>query len=159
MKAVYGVIPATLEHIEPIARTVRQADVDECWAAAMMTIRDALTMSLAGAAIARVGTADGVPGVIYGVTNIGPRNGQIWMIGTTLIDRHQRGFLEHSLTELDDFQQSYDCLWNYVDVRNKRAVRWLKWLGFSFEGPVSYGPMEKPFYYFSWQRCAQEIAA
>lgn len=150
--AYIDVIDATLDHIEPIANSVRQGDLDECWAQGMMTMRDALKMSIEGAAIARVGRADGVPGVIYGVTEVGDRDGQIWMVTTHLIEKHQRAFLEHSRSELDDFQQRYDRLYNFVDVRNKRAIRWLKWLSFNLEGPIAYGPFNLPFFFFSWRK-------
>jgi hypothetical protein len=143
----YEIIDAEADHIEAIAREVRQADVNECWNALAMPIRDALAMSLAGAAVARVGMADGVPIVMYGVNGDG-RDGQIWLVATDLLNQHQKTFLRYSRIELADFQTRYDLLANYVDMRNKRAIRWLRWLGFEFGDAVRYGPFGKWFYPF-----------
>lgn len=155
MKAYYDVVDATLEHIEPIASIVRQADVNEIWAQSCTTVRDALKVAIEAATIARVGRADGVPGVIYGVVDHGEYGGQIWLIGTKLIEQHRRGFLEKSQSELEDFQQTYDRLWNFVDVRNRLALRWLAWLGFTIDPPQPYGVFGKPFSFFHWQRTAR----
>lgn len=151
-RAVYDVVDMTHEHIEDIASIARQADINELWSQCAMTLRDALRMSLELSTIARVGRADGVAGVAYGVVDRREHGGQIWMVGTTLIDRHQRGFLENSRREVDEFRQCYDRLWNYVDVRNRRAVRWLEWLGFTLHGPMAHGPFQRPFYFFDWLR-------
>lgn len=148
MGACYDVVDATPQHIDLIARRARQADIDECWAQCCMTVRDGLKLSLASAAIARVGRADREPGVIYGVINAGETGGQIWMVGTDLIDQHRRGFLEKSLSEIADFQLRYDRLWNYIDARNSRALRWLQWLGFEISPAQPHGPLGLPFHFF-----------
>ena len=38
---------------------------------------------------------------------------------------------------------------NYVDARNKRAIRVLKWLGFNIERPVLHGPNQMLFHRFT----------
>jgi hypothetical protein len=148
----YDIVDADASHIEAIARHVRQADVNECWNALALPIRDALAISLSGATIARIGRAGGVPIVMYGVTEVDERKGQIWLVATDMLHDHQKGFLRHSRLELADFQARYDRLENHVDMRNKRAVRWLRWLGFEFDDAVRYGPMGKWFYPFWWSK-------
>lgn len=152
MKAQYDIVTATVDHIEPIANNCRQADMNECWAIAALTIREALMRSLATADEALVGRANEEPGVMYGVTSGGDRIGQIWLISTYLVDQHQRAFLERSRLEFARFKAQYDRLFNFVDVRNKKAIRWLRWLGFTVDGPINYGLFGQPFYYFYWEK-------
>lgn len=152
MPVVYDVVDAEYAHIEQIASIARQADIDECWAQVGLPIRDGLRMTLDQSTCARVGRADGVPGVVFGAIDHGVHGGQLWMVGTTLIEKHQRGFLENSRREIEEYRIIYNMLWNYVDVRNLRAIRWLKWLGFTIGERVLYGPFLKPFYLFHWVR-------
>ena len=42
---------------------------------------------------------------------------------------------------------------NYVDSRHHRAVKWLKWLGFSFIREARMGPSDLPFYEFARLTC------
>ncbi len=38
----------------------------------------------------------------------------------------------HTKKWLSDMGDSYKVLTNFVDTRNQDAIRWLKWMGFSF---------------------------
>lgn len=151
MTAHYDIVPATAEHIDAIAETIRQADCDECWAGGAMTARDALKLSLAGADLALTWSVDGVPAAIGGIT--GRReSATIWLLTTDLVDVHRRQFLADSRMAFDAAKRDYDLLFNFVDVRNRRAIRWLKWLGFTIEAPQPYGPFGNLFHFFWWRR-------
>jgi hypothetical protein len=149
--ARYEVIAARREHVEAIARAVRQADCNECWAAGAVTVRTALDLSLDGAALARTWLVDGAPAALGGITG-GTEAATIWLITTDLVDRNRRAFLQHSLAEFAAVKDRYELLYNFVDARNRRAIAWLKWLGFTVDPPKPYGPFGKPFYFFYWRQ-------
>jgi len=144
----YAVIDAAPEHIPAIAAGCRQADIDEVWNAAALTVTDALRISLKTAALARTWLIDGVPAAIGGVSKVGVGQGVIWLITTDLLDHHQRAFLAESRRELEQVREGYDLLYNFVDARNTRAIRWLQWLNFEMGPEIPYGVFRKPFRYF-----------
>jgi hypothetical protein len=43
---------------------------------------------------------------------------------------------------------AYPQLENHVDARNRRALRWLGWLGFTIEAPAPWGVEGRPFHRF-----------
>ena len=49
---------------------------------------------------------------------------------------------------VDGWRQEFPYMFNYVDVRHKEAIRWLKWLGFTLNEPTPYGPFGLPFHKF-----------
>lgn len=150
----YEAIPAQPSHIAAIACECRQADIDEIWAAGGVIVSVALEMSLKGHGIARTALADGVPVAMWGVDQAGC----IWMIGTDAIDKYRKIFLRESRRELEQFQERHELLWNWVDARNRKAIRWLKWLGFELLDAQPYGVMRKPFHPFVRRRQKAEAA-
>jgi hypothetical protein len=57
--------------------------------------------------------------------------------------------LEHSRETIHLLRRVYGPLENWVDARNRLAIRWLRWCGFEIEAPAPYGPHELPFCRFS----------
>ena len=148
----YEVVPATHEHIAPLAARMRQSDVDELWAAAAILPADAIRMSMDHAEMCNTWLIDGTPAAIGGISRQDEHAGIIWFLCTDMVDTHQRAFLVQSRFHFVKKRQGYDLLFNYVDARNERAIRWLLWLRFSFEGPYPHGVFRKPFYRFFWER-------
>ena len=138
--AVYEVRPATDELLAEIASRPRQADVDELWAAGRLTPDEAMRMGLRFGDT-HVGIVDGEPVCAFGVTPISSLTGlgAPWMVGSTALDAHFRGFLRGCGPVVEAMLERWPCLVNYVDARNQRAVKWLKWLGFSILPPEPYG--------------------
>jgi hypothetical protein len=149
--STYEVIDAKPEHVDAIARNVRQADIDEVWSAGAITITDGLKLSLENAAVARTWLIDGVPAALGGITKISDGYGIIWLITTDLVERHQRRFLVEARHELARVKDYYRVLFNWVDVRNARAIKWLQRMGFSMSEPRPHGVFRKPFHYFEWR--------
>lgn len=154
----YEIIPADPSHIEAIANNVRQADCDECWSAGLVTVRTALEISLEHATLARTWLVDGVPAAMGGIT--GMRDGAtIWLITTELVETHRRAFVVHALAAFQKERAGFDLLYNFVDARNRRAIQWLRWMGFTLDDAKPYGPMGQPFHFFWWRRPAPEVVA
>lgn len=145
------IVRAERYHIQTIADNVREADRQEMWAFSCQTPEQVLEQSFEMSQLAFTGTLDGVPVVMFGVVSasIVGGTGRPWLIGTEALDRHSIIFLKRCRRQLDIFQMCFDRLENYVDVRNKRAIQWLKWLGFTFGETVPLGPFNHPFMKFS----------
>ena len=137
-------------HIPSIAREIREADRQELWAAACLTPEQALWKSLAASSVAWTGLYDSIPVCMFGVAGGSELSGvgMPWMIGTKLVDRYAVQFLRRNKAKVREMLDLYPQLLNYVDARNTRAIRWLKWLGFKLGNPVPYGPYSMPFLSF-----------
>lgn len=94
---------------------------------------------------------DGEPFGVFGIyvsCSMGAE-GAIWYIGTDRIHDVYRQFLKASKRYVVERMNTFNVLYNYVDVDNTVSYRWLKWLGFKFEEPAPYGAKQKLFRRFS----------
>lgn len=135
------IVPATVEHVEELATKVRRADLDELRAALDMDPLDALLMSFTLSTEVYTWVAEGEVAAVFGVAP-DPENpgvGQPWMIGSPLIKKHRAFFLKHSRPLINEFNQRFPLLENYVHPANSLAMRWLEWCGFTFCEPEPYG--------------------
>lgn len=71
-------------------------------------------------------------------TLIGP-TATAWMLGSDLIPRHRRYFLQESRLVVDRWLQTWPRLVNAVDAEYGAACRWLRHIGFTLSGPVPIG--------------------
>lgn len=134
------VVPASAAHVRTIARRMRQADRDEVFAASGRSPVSALTFSLRKSSHAWTAIIDGVPEVMFGVgdLNVLAGVGAPWLLGTDAVERHYVAFLRRSVGFRDQLLRRYAVLKNYVDVRNRASIRWLRWLGFTLSDPVEF---------------------
>jgi len=146
----YLIVPAEAGHVVAMAPHVRQADVDEVYAATGMEIGPALEQSWRLSTHAWAGLIDGEVACIFGVTpyNLLGGRGIPWMLGTDLVERHALAFLRRSRWCVSTMLRLYNHLENYVDVRNEKSVAWLRWLGFQMDEPAPYGKFRMPFMRF-----------
>ena len=147
-----ALVPVEREHIDAVATDMSEADRAEVWAAAHLLPHLALAGSVARSESAFTGLIDGRPAVIAGVgrASLLGATGLPWMLGTGLIERHPRAFLLHSRRVVADWRRTFTRLVNRVDARNRRAVRWLAWLGFRIDPASPYGPEGLSFHPFTW---------
>ena len=152
--AIVSIIPATIEHAKKMAPLTRDADREELWAASYQRPLDAMQMGLDFSDDAFVGCIDGEPIVMWGVAleSLVGKIGIPWMIATKQLDDVAIIFLRRCRGPVLEMLSNYGKLINYVDARNKRAVRWLKFLGFEIEDPKPYGVLGMPFHRFTMTR-------
>lgn len=72
----------------------------------------------------------------------------IWMLGTDLISKNKGAFIRHSQEYIKAMLSVSPVLTNWCDVRNKKTIRWLKLMGFTFFKAEPYGIKGYPFYRF-----------
>lgn len=75
------------------------------------------------------------PLAIFGVlpTKQNPRNGAVWFLSAELTKDQWSYFSKRSKKWLKFLLNDFDYVFNIVPKHNKRTVKWLKWLGFSFK--------------------------
>lgn len=142
--------PVRTADLTAVAATMRDADRQECRAAAGMSGELALLASVHGSTeaytmVAPSGEPVGICGLALGF-GLGDR--MVWMLGTDSLAAHRRIFLEESRAWVDDRANRY-LLWNYVDARNTLHVRWLKWLGATFHGAKTSPYTGTPLLHFT----------
>lgn len=148
------VVPAEDWHVSFIAACVRQADADEMYAIGCYTPEAALRISLRVSDMAWTGLIGSKPVCMFGVAGASllTNTGRPWLIGTDLLDTHYVIFLRRCRRMVVKMLDRFPSLENYVDVRNTRAITWLRWLGFSFNEPEPYGVLGLPFIRFTMER-------
>lgn len=117
--------------IEAIVADARPGDVEEM-AAMRTTVEQALRDGVRLSPWVGVGTIDGVPVCMFGVS---PRGllagvGEPWMLATNRLQLAKREFLRASKPVLRVMLEDFPRLVNIVHARNTEAIRWLRWLGF-----------------------------
>ncbi len=146
----YKVVPTELEHIEELSHTMRPADVRECWAAHHFSPYDALKHSMYYTEKPLTGLYKNRVMCIWGVGKISylSKEGIPWMLTSNLVDMHYREFLRRGVGLIQDMKKEAIVLINMVDARNKKSIRWLKWLGFTIHPSVPFGPDKMLFHPF-----------
>ena len=143
---------AVLSDAIALAPNLRQADLDELSAtrdndplfalAYPFTDPTAQTYSM-------IGDENEVVGM-FGVND----QGTVWMLSSDqLYSRYKRQFIIEARYWIDILQGPHERIWNYVDVKNRVAIRWLRFCGFVVgPDPLPYGPDLRPFYFLFRQR-------
>lgn len=149
-------VPATVEHAEVIGADPRPADVVECWASHRLTVREALGHGITTGKSYAV-LMDEEPVMIFGALpfSILGGIGVVWALGSRAMERAdvRRAFLKHSAEVLAEVRRWYPAMvYNFVDVRNRDAIRWLRWLGFTIAPPQPVGMAGELFHPFYLQQ-------
>ena len=146
----YSITEATLEDALLMAHKVRDADVEEIWAANMTRPLEALVGCVRHSEHARVGRANGEIVCMFGTmrSNLMGSRGIIWMLGTDLLQKYAVRFLRENKNEIVQISSEFSIVENYCYARNKTTLRWLKWLGFTIEEAQPYGVYNQLFHHF-----------
>ena len=152
--AVAEVLPVTAEDVADILPFVRQADIDEITEALGIPMGRALTEAVTGSLNAKKIVVEGQVVAVFGDApfSILGSVGVPWLISTVHVQQHARAFLKVCKPEVQEMLTRHRHLMNYVDARNTAAIRWLKWLGFTFAPPAPYGARRFPFHQFTMNR-------
>tara|TARA_R110001599_G_scaffold171353_1_gene362438 strand:+ start:450352 stop:450819 length:468 start_codon:yes stop_codon:yes gene_type:complete len=146
----YSIVPATQEHVKAMSPNIRIADRHEVMASAGQDVELLLPKCVDDAEMVWAGLVDDEVACIFGVQGMSfiSETGIPWMIGTSLIERHAKAFLRRNRKMVGVMLARYPHLKNYVDVRNKKAIEWLQWLGFTIHTPEKFGAYQMMFHPF-----------
>jgi hypothetical protein len=144
-------IEATMAHAKELGPRLRQADKDEVQAACGLAAEDALILAVAHAKKAHAWLLDGELVAISGISGslIDDGVGVIWMLASDGVERVPKLLLKGQRQYVRDLLQGHDMLLNFVDNRNIKAHRWLRWLGFQLGDPKPFGAAGLPFRLFT----------
>lgn len=146
----YTIEPSTLEHAFDLGKRMRKSDKEEAWAATHSPPVTAVLLSMKATPKPMTGLADGQVVCMFGVgaSTVLSLTGVPWLLATKELEKHARVFLRRNKQGLLEMSEGYTFLRNYVDVRNRAAIRWLGWLGFTILPPEPYGMEGLPFHPF-----------
>lgn len=98
---------------------------------------------------------DDKPICIFGVTprKDDKRLGVIWLLGTNDFDENAKTIAFLSKHVLEQLISAYDYVFNYVHSKNKKSIRWLKWMGFRVCDAEPIGRKGANFHLFDMHRC------
>lgn len=70
---------------------------------------------------------------------------QAWLLTSKDVDKHWRLFSRASRSVIMKLVTGFSVVYNYVDIRYIKSIRWLAWIGF-VDGPVyNMAPSGLPF--------------
>jgi hypothetical protein len=147
------IVEATEAHLVELAERLRPLDRREVLALGfddpLVGIKDSAARSVwVKAAVDQGGQVAAVWGV--GASPDDPTRGYPWLLSTPTLARHRRAFLRGSPGEIGAMKAQFSALSGFVDARYVGAVRWIGWLGFSFE---PYGEVNgAPFLLYVWEK-------
>lgn len=136
--------------IDFLVENVREDDLIEVKAMSGKTIRECLEETAQIETNAWVWEYDGKVMCIFGVNPVdGTGNiGVIWMLATKFFDDKFMIFASACKPVLEDLLKPFRYVFNYVYVENKKSIRWLKWLGFTFKEATPIGIDGANFHHF-----------
>ena len=129
---------------------LRPADLAECRAYGRPDIAAGIEASVRRSALCWTGLIDGELAAILGVAplNMLTGMGSPWMLGTPVLDRHQRVLVQQTPEYIARMLKAFPHLVNFVHAKNTTSVRWLRRLGFTLHAAQPYGPLGEPFHLF-----------
>lgn len=133
-------VPASVRHIGPIARNMREMDRIECKALGHSP-KEALRGCLKRSLWTLTAMKDDVPHAMLGVAPVSAVEGIgiPFFLGTDTVYRHGRDLLSRGPAVIEHMRQSFPILENIVAVENGRAIRLLERWGFDFGDTLEVG--------------------
>lgn len=146
--------PAVLEDAAELAPLLRQADRDEVFASHGLSPEEALPLALNMSTHAWAGCLDDRVVCLFGVSPISMLTGKgsPWFLASPEIEDHQIAFLRRNRPYVRFMSHVYPLLENHVDARNRKSMKWLRWLGFNLFPAEPWGYQQLPFHRFELRK-------
>ncbi|MFA6051568.1 MAG: hypothetical protein WC762_03160 [Methylobacter sp.] len=121
----------TEQDIAYLAENMRQSDIEELSAVTDQSLVCAVRSSVLNSHPDYLWAycVDGDLVLIYGCT----RSGSPWMLGTEALNQNLKELTVRTRVVVRDMLKQFPVLSNIIDVRQKKTIRWLKTIGFSFK--------------------------
>jgi len=146
----YEIRDAVLDDCYDLAPRVRKQDVEELEASVDMSVEDQLVFAFKKSTDPKAGVIDGNVECLFGVgvDSLLTVRGTPWLISSDVLVKHAKPFLRGSRDYIRSLEDEYMELSNHVYVKNKDAIRWLRWLGFEIKDPEPFGYKKLMFHPF-----------
>ena len=143
--------PSKFKDCRNLAPIIRDTDKREIWASHGLTPLAGLQLSFLVSEECNSVVNDNQDIIgMFGVTNNGTV-GVPWLLMSEASEglSFNREFVTQNKQWVTEVQKRYQVLTNFVSQENKRAIKWLKILGFTFISlKPNYGVHPQPFYEF-----------
>jgi len=141
------------DDVVQLSKNMRESDKAEIWASNHLTPFEALDKGLENSSFCLT-VENGRPIAMFGTSceSLIASRAAVWLLASDDLVKIQRRFLRYSRTFIDIMLSRYPYLENYVDVRNKKSITWLKLCGATIEEPVPYGVEQMMFSHFYFRR-------
>lgn len=141
--------PFNDEDITSVASNMCEADILELQLSDGLSPFDALSRACKESTEAyTIVGSDGELLGMFGLSYVDDLVGSPWMLSTGKLSNYYVKFLRQSRQWVEDANNRRGVLVNYVHAENDNAIKWLRFLGFSFIRKVGYGASNAPFYEF-----------
>lgn len=158
MASDIALVPATVEHAEALAASMRAEDAAECMAYGIFeSPRAAVLLSLEKSEAAWTLMLGGEVAALFGVAPaVGPDFpddcGEAWALTGDVVARHRKAFLRASKAAIQLLLGQRSRLVSHIDASYLSAIRWAAWLGFDVGAPEPFGVSGEPFCFVSLRR-------
>lgn len=145
----------TDEHLQYIARTMRPADLAEVMATGVHdNPLSALRKSVAFSPHSAVFVANGVPLCVFGVAPVSfiAGTGAPWLLASVAIEQHIRPLLPRVIPYIHAMLSIYPSLRNHVHAENRKAIRFLRSVGFEIHPAHEVGLHGALFHPFTMEK-------
>lgn len=141
------------EWMVDLAADLRPEDLAEIEATSDLSPAETLVTSLMLSDHAWVILVNEEPVCVFGAAPSGtPSSGLVWMMGSPRMDTPAVALavLRATRPYLDAMHVAYPHLWNMIDARHDKSMKWLEWCGFSVvDVHPAHGRQGRLFYTFS----------
>ena len=142
--------PAILADALQLAPKVRIADREEIRASNGSSPLEALVVPFTfkkGRNYTIIGTAkEGVIGMFGVAPTKDPEYGIAWLLSSETLFKHTKQFIKECPYWVSQMSEGYTYIYNWVDRRNWKSLKWLQFLGFEAKEEIKqYGVGKLPF--------------
>ena len=129
---------------------LRPSDMAECLAYGRGGIAAGIEASVNRSVLCWTAFIDGELAAVLGCAPISMLTGigSPWMLGTPVLDRHQRVLVRSTPEYIGKMLNAFPHLVNFVHANNNTSMRWLRRLGFTLHAAQPYGALGEPFHRF-----------
>lgn len=153
----------TLGWLYDIVDDLRPADIDEIAASSGHDPLEAIIASVADSELGWVIFHEDRPIAVFGaapILGMETVSGQVWMVGCPIMDKPSvaLAILRQTRCYIDVMQSRFPSLWNWIDARNDKSMRWLMWAGFTIiSADFQHGRERRPFFQFARQEAPLSV--
>ena len=142
--------PAVLADVLQLAPKMRKADREEILASHGKTPLESLVIPFTyekARSYTIIGTAkEGVIGMFGVSPTKDPEYGIAWLLSSEILFKHTKQFIKECPYWVSQMSEGYTYIYNWVDRRNWKSLKWLQFLGFEpKEEMKNYGVGKLPF--------------